>query len=362
MPPPAASPAAVASSLGGLGAAVLRPAAEFDDLVIRAIGIPAFGIAVPRLVGLLDHVAITQPAYWAGSAWSIFVVAVVCHATRWIYFQVRRQRDWVTRPLREAAILFAAVVGCTGPLAALAVAGWNLCLDTEERHLLVPTVAVAVGCVVLVIPMYEVALLRKERAGDQARVVTLERACACAELVASRARIEPHFLCNSLAALHGLIAVDPRRAILFADHLARLHRRLLEQCRSSHVRLGEELVFLADYVALMKLRFGAALVVRLRSAGVDLAAHLPPATLQILVENAVKHNHLSRQHPLVVTIELRASSVCVHNPLRLRRQIVGSAGMGLQTLDEQLRATAGGGLTVRQRDGQFAVTVPLGTP
>jgi len=190
-------------------------------------------------------------------------------------------------------------------------------------------------------------------------VLALDRARAQAELSAFRAQVDPHFLFNSLNTLGHLIATDPPRAGMFNERLADLHRYVLNHSKASLVTLGEELGCLGDYVELMKIRFGDALAVAIDEAGAPKSARLPPMALQLLVENAIKHNEVGEGRPLAITVVLGAEAVVVRNAVRPRRSARASAGVGLANLDERVRYATGKRIAVRQTGGRFEVEVPL---
>jgi hypothetical protein len=334
--------------------------AEVDDRLVRAIGIPGFGIAIPRLTGLLEGVSPGSAAYWLGSLWFLALAAAIWHGNRWLLFEQRRHWGWFDHPVRKVVMLLAAIVLFTAPLTITSIAGWYAWLGQPTRWANVQTVVLAnVICVVFVTHVYETVFLIKERADDRLRVIELDRARAEAELAAFRAQVDPHFLFNSLNTLGHLIVTDPARAAAFNDHLAELHRYVLRQAKATLVPLGEELRFLSDYTALMQIRFGAALAVSIEDAGGDRAARLPPTALQLLVENAIKHNELGEGHALTVAVRLEPTAVVVTNERRLRRTAQPSAGVGLRNLDERVRLATGRRIAVDERGGRFTVTVPL---
>jgi hypothetical protein len=338
----------------------LMPRVSLDDRLVRAVGIPMFGIAVPRISGVLDGLPMSAPVYWVGSALAIAAVAAVCHGTRGAYLAQRHNTDWMERPLRELTRLLAAIVFFTVPPTVLTLAAWYALLGTSAawRPALI-TLAVAILGVVLMIYLYELAFLLKERAAGRTRLAGLDRARAEAELAALHAQVDPHFLFNSLNALSHLIVTDPRRASAFTSHLAELHRYVLRSATTKLVSLEEELRFLDDYVALMTIRFATSFEVEVVEAGADRRSLLPPMALQTLVENAIKHNELDAARPLRVTVALWPEAVEVRNPRRPRRRALPSAGAGLRNLDERVQRILGQRIRIAAGGRVFAVSVPL---
>ena len=331
-----------------------------DDRLVRAIGIPMFGLGIPHLTDLFAGVELGSATFWAGTAWFVALSAAIWHGNRWLLLEQRRHWDWFDHPVRKIVMLLAAIVLFTAPLTITMLAGWYAWRGLDPVWSVIETVVlVNVICVVFVTHVYETVFLIKEREGDRVRVAELDRARAKAELAAFLAQVDPHFLFNSLNTLGHLIATDPPRAASFNEHLAELQRYLLRQRGRTLVSLDEELAFLADYTALMRIRFGDALEIDLTDEGADRAARVPPTALQLLVENAIKHNEVGTDSPLVVRITLGQDTFTVENRRKQRRTARPSAGVGLANLDERIRLLTGKRIAIREHAGMFAVTVPL---
>ena len=338
-----------------------RPEVALDDRLVRAVGIPAFGLGIPRLTGLLDGIAASQPLYWLGTILFLVLAAAIWHGNRWLLLEQRRHWGWFDHPGRKLVMLLAAIVLFTAPLTASTLAGWYAWQGRPSDIDVIRTVVLMnVICVVFVTHVYETVFLIKERESDQVRVAELDRARAEAELAAFRAQVDPHFLFNALHTLGHLIDSDPVRARRFNAHLAELHRYLLRHAGQPLVPLADELGFVADYVALVRIRFGAAIEVETLGDAAP-AGRIPPTAIQVLVENAIKHNQVTERDPLRVTITVAAAEVTVANPVRPRRTQRPSAGIGLANLDERSRLAAGRRIQIEQRDGRFIVTVPVVT-
>ena len=136
--------------------------------------------------------------------------------------------------------------------------------------------------------------------------------------------------------LAALIESDPAAAAEFNAHLADVTRYLLTQKNCDLVPLAEEMAFLRSYVRLMELRFPRSLRVML--PGVDPAdpRRLPPASLQLLIENALKHNRLSAAEPLAIEVRLEAASLVIAHPLRPKHALPAGTGTGLANLRERI--------------------------
>jgi len=195
----------------------------------------------------------------------------------------------------------------------------------------------------------------------QRHVLQLQKAQAESELRALKAQLDPHFLFNNLNVLHLLIGQDAAVAGHYLGCFANLYRYLIRHRDADFVTLAEELQFLDDYVYLLRHRFGAAYAFETTLApGLDPARlHTVPGTLQILIENALKHNSGDDDDPLPISLIVSPQSLRVHNPQRPKHTRPEPGGTGLRNLRERYRLLAGQPVQIDSSAADFAVTVPL---
>ncbi|WP_400191838.1 sensor histidine kinase [Hymenobacter sp. B81] len=205
-----------------------------------------------------------------------------------------------------------------------------------------------------------VVLTGKHYHDAQQRLLGAQKAQAESELRALKAQIDPHFLFNNLNILHVLIAQDADVASHYLDRFAGLYRYLIRHKDADFVPLGEELAFFDDYVYLLRHRFGEAYAFEVElTPGADPARlHVVPGTLQILIENATKHNRGDDDEPLRVVVRVQAEALQVSNPVRPKRRAPESGGTGLLNLQARYRILTGQVVQV-QRGTDFVVRVPL---
>lgn len=292
----------------------------------------------------------------------MLLAAAIWHGNRWLLIEQRRHYGWFNHPLRKLGLLLAAIVLYTAPLTIVGLLCWYGWLGRAADLETIRTVAlINVICVVFVTHAYETVFLIKEREGDLLRVARLDRARAEAELAAFLAQIDPHFMFNSLNTLGHLIETDPTRAATFNQDLAGVYRYLLRQRGRALVPLADELDFARAYVELMAIRYGDALRCELPELGAEREGlQLPPTALQLLIENAIKHNEVGGHAPLEITVRLEADAIIVTNPRRPRRSFGReSAGVGLRNLDERSKLATGVAIAIDQSAESFRVRVPL---
>ncbi len=330
-----------------------------DDRGARLFGIPFFALAITTLSGVLGPLGPDSFMYWAGCAWFVLLSALLWHANLYFLLRLRRRQDWPAHPLRKVARLLAANVLTSVPLSILMHALWYRFarLPLDRRQVLLTTLVIVLA-VAFVTHVYETVYLVRQRERDRLAAERLDRARAEAELHALKSQLDPHFLYNALNSLAFLIPRDAARAVLFAERLGEVYRYILTHREQNLVPLGDELHFAEGYVELLRVRFGEA--VRLRREGeVDLEGlGIPPVSLQVLLENAVKHNAVKEEAPLEIRLSLFPDRIEVSNrrsgPAEAR-----SSGVGLANLDDRYRRTVGRGLLVREEADLFTVTLPL---
>jgi len=172
-------------------------------------------------------------------------------------------------------------------------------------------------------------------------------------------QVNPHFLFNSLNVLGNLIDLDPDRAKDYTGQLADFYRNLLMLKDQEIVPLLKEIEFVKRYVFLQKIRFGDNFVVNFYIPE-NIEGELIPLSLQMLIENSVKHNEISMEHPLEIVVGIDDRNyIFVENNLNPRNDVQHSNKIGLSNLKERYRYLTGKELEVSKNDNFFRVSLPL---
>jgi sensor histidine kinase YesM len=173
-----------------------------------------------------------------------------------------------------------------------------------------------------------------------------------------RNQINPHFLFNSFNVLSDLVYADQAMAVKFINQLSELFRYVLDSRDKELVPLKDELDFMHSYVYLLKTRFEDKLdlVIDLKAEPDEL---IVPMTLQMLVENAVKHNEVSDAFPLRINIRRNESYLEVENSLKIKKVGEDSKNTGLKNIIQQFSYFTDKQVEVRDHDGKFLVRVPI---
>ncbi|MFD1871499.1 sensor histidine kinase [Hymenobacter bucti] len=206
-----------------------------------------------------------------------------------------------------------------------------------------------------------VLLIGKRYFEGQQHLLLAQKAQAESELKSLRAQVDPHFLFNNLNILYALIQQNQEEASHFLSCFSSLYRYLIRHKDADLVPLEEELRFANEYIYLLGHRFGTAYQFERTSlpAPAELAGlFVVPGTLQVLLENVVKHNRGDEDNPLLVTLAVRPDALVVRHRRAPKRTAVESMGTGLSNLRERYRLLAGREPEV-QADEFFTVTVPV---
>jgi LytS/YehU family sensor histidine kinase len=208
--------------------------------------------------------------------------------------------------------------------------------------------------------VYETVFLVKETENEMIKNEQLERAKAEAELEALKNQIDPHFIFNSLNTLSHLIEVKPGKAKQFNDNLADVYRYILQNKARDLVLLKEEMIFLENYFSLLKIRFEEAVKLELNVDEKLTDQYLvPPISLQILAENAIKHNEFSNALPLSIEITLANDQLLIQNQIRKKQLRKPSSKIGLQNLKERYRLTTNKEIVIEENENSFRVVLPV---
>ncbi|MBO9573880.1 MAG: histidine kinase [Chitinophagaceae bacterium] len=175
-----------------------------------------------------------------------------------------------------------------------------------------------------------------------------------------KSQVNPHFLFNCFNTLSSLISEDKERAEAFLNELSKVYRYLLNSNTDGVATLQSEIKFIESYLALLKTRHGDALQVQMEIDKEYYSSLLPSLSLQLLVENAVKHNIVSRQQPLVIEIfTTPARQLIVNNNLQRKSKKEKSTRIGLQNIKAKYQLLQEDGFQVVQGEKNFMAVLPL---
>jgi LytS/YehU family sensor histidine kinase len=174
-----------------------------------------------------------------------------------------------------------------------------------------------------------------------------------------KSQVNPHFLFNSLNSLSSLVRKDPDLSEQYIQKLSTIYRYILENDNKELVPLSAEIEFVNNYFFLQKIRDEEKIEMKIELKGNENIQVLP-VSLQLLVENALKHNSATRKQPLEITIHFEGlDKIVVRNNLQKKTQLNGSSKIGLKNLNERSRLILNREIEIRETADEFVVKIPV---
>lgn len=182
---------------------------------------------------------------------------------------------------------------------------------------------------------------------------------ASAKFDALKNQLDPHFLFNSLNVLSSLIEENPVNAQKFTTGLSKVYRYVLEQKSKELVTVNEELKFAKTYMSLLKMRFEDSIIFTMPETAENPESRVVPLSLQLLLENAVKHNMVTSSKPLNIKIYENNGYLVVENNLQLKQIVKKSTGVGLNNIKQRYQLLTNKKININQQSSSFAVSIPM---
>nr|WP_315163977.1 histidine kinase [uncultured Flavobacterium sp.] len=201
------------------------------------------------------------------------------------------------------------------------------------------------------------SIIKKQE--NKIKVQKIIAGTANAKFESLKNQIDPHFLFNSLNVLSSLIEENPENAQQFTTSLSKVYRYVLEQKDKELVSVAEELAFAKTYMDLLKMRFENSLSYELPTENIDSEAKVVPLSLQLLLENAVKHNVISEQKPLCIEVYLEDNFLKIQNNYQKKDVLQDRQGVGLDNIISRYGIITNRKVKIEQTERLFIVKIPI---
>lgn len=266
--------------------------------------------------------------------------------------------SWMTAPLRRAGVgLIAMAVYTVATVYLLAKFFewlWNFDMGNGMESMLYTSVGIAF---VITLFMTSRSFLFNWRS-MAVNAEKLNKESVIAQYEALKSQVNPHFLFNSLNVLTNLVYSDQDKAASFIKKLAEVYRYVLDTRQMELVSLEEELAFAESYIFLLRIRFGDNL--KIENQIDSKVGKVVPLSIQMLLENAVKHNEVSAEQPLEVKLFIQDGFIIVSNTLKLKSNMLeGNSGVGLQNIKRRYEFLTPQKVTIENTQGSFIVRIPV---
>ncbi|MGD1846311.1 MAG: sensor histidine kinase [Salibacteraceae bacterium] len=330
------------------------------------VGIIALGITVRLLIDLVFALSYRNyPLFEAPLDYFISVIMAffIVDGTRRINRRLNTYMPWTTRPLSRfitqaaANIAFAAgliVLTRTAFIFLLAGSGF-IGLFNEMI-----TIAVVASVTLIFVSVDLSFFLLTNWRNSLVEIERFKKENIETQFEMLKNQVNPHFLFNSLNTLSSLVYSNPEYAANFIRQLSQVYRYVLENKNKEVIALKDEIEVLQAYIELLELRFSNNLEFKLHIEEELMTSQIAPLTLQMLIENAIKHNIISRKRPLTITINSTADHrIQVSNNLQKKTSVGYSSEIGLQNIRSRYAYISNREVEVIETETEFTVIIPV---
>jgi two-component system LytT family sensor kinase len=338
---------------------------QLNDKWMRIVGVPMLALTGQWM--MYGYTNVPYPDDWRIPVFFILGAIIVWECNRWGIILSRRRYPGLAQTARRVLaqllwfIVFAALIRISQTYLYHRIG----LFPSEDYFLLKPyffNTLVAVFGTVQVAAIFEGIYLYHRWKVTYTETLELKKSSLQSQLESLKMQINPHFLFNNLNSLSSLITSDAGQAERFLDELSSVYRYLLQQNNRDLCPLADELNFIKAYFHLLKTRHGNGIVLE---TNIDLKYMLylmPPLTLQLLFENAIKHNVISANSPLRIRLYTQEGNLCVQNNLQPKKTLVHSNQIGLQNIIAKYKLIGQAPVVVRHTGEGFLVCIPLLAP
>jgi two-component system LytT family sensor kinase len=333
----------------------------FNDIPFMIIGIPVLAVIVSMIffgIGLSKSVL----CYTSNLIPSTFFTSLFWFGDRYIIIKIRKKFPSASDNNKRLYVASFFVILYT---AFISIAlhqsepAFKHVISNMQHPSFAKSFITCLFATALVATIYEAAYFVSKWKESIAEAEKLKRENTIAQLEALKSQVNPHFLFNSLNTLASIIPEDPDRSVEFVQKLSAVYRCILDINEKTAISLNEELACLENYCFLLKTRFGDSLTFEMRIDESARSMYVVPLSLQLLVENAVKHNIVSTKKPLHIKVSALNNSIAVENNLQVKSQQMDGTQSGLKNISNRYRLAFEKDIEVAMNETTFKVVLPL---
>lgn len=328
------------------------------DLYLRLFFIPLLGIFLPLVAGIITYKHYSIVALIASNSFFVLTSFTIWTGSNSIHSRFRGL--FTGRPFLKIVTVCLANTLYGTVIAVISLFSWlKMSGETYDAAAAAKFLWLCGTMVILFTLVYEILFLTNEREQDFKRVNEIGRELSQAELLALTNEMDPHFIFNSLNAMNHLILNNPMQAHLFNNNLSRVFKYFLLNKNKELIPLQDELDFIASYFYLLEIRYENKLRLQTLLGNNYDSILIPPCALQILIENAIKHNEFSDNNPLTIKIWLNGQYLKVSNNNKPKPYSVNSTHIGLKNLSSRFQLICHRDIIVEKNREAFTVKLPL---
>jgi len=294
---------------------------------------------------------------------SIIITFLVWEGNLRIDTHLNKHFSWLKVPVKRIFIQFFISLLYSTTVTYFSIKLFNIyiCTSPNDKVFLIETISLSTGVgVSLFLLIIEIsAQFYRNWKKSLIEVEHYKSLSTQAQLQNLKNQVNPHFLFNNLSVLSSLVYSDQDKAVDFINQLSKVYRYLLENRNSELTKLSEEMTFIHSYIYLLSIRFDKNINFTINVKKEDENKLIPPLALQILIENAIKHNEISTALPLQINIITENDMLIVSNTLQPRINKETSSNLGLDNIRQRYQYYSNREVEIIQENQQFIVKLPL---
>ena len=330
------------------------------DTLFKTLSIPILGVLIPLLSNLIRYPVLGWMEIIASNMHFIATSYIIWQGSVYIISKVRRLALVKQKFFLKLTMLCLATAVYAFIISSSSALIWQqIFLSIVDTKPVFDCGLISAVIVIFLTLMYEALFLSKERELDTKIVDQLDRERQHAELNSIKGELDPHFVFNALTTLSHLISVDHEKAQLFTQKLAQVYKYFLINKNKELISLADELEFIESYFYLLQIRHDNKLQLEAQFDEKSARVMIPPCSLQILVENAIKHNEFSDSTPLRIKVTINDQYLEVSNNIKPKLYAVNSTGIGLKNLSSRYKIICREDITIATTRENFIVKLPL---
>lgn len=330
------------------------------DAHLRMIFIPVLGIGLPMLAGIVTYERYYPVEIVFINLYFILVSLLIWTGSNWMHARIRTIQSGFINPFYKIATMCLAEGLYGACIGGLTASLWfQFSHETFNWNNFIKFIILCVEAVIVFTLVYEILFLSREREMDSKKVRQLAKQRSQAELQALTNELDPHFIFNSLNALNHLIINNPQQAHLFNNKLAQVYKYFLINKVRELISLEDELEFITNYFYLLQIRHDNKLQFEAKLDNQHGKMLIPPCALQILMENAIKHNEFTDLNPLKIVVAMNGQYLKISNNVKPKPYAVNSTGIGLKNLRSRYRIICQKEIVIENTQENFTVKLPI---
>ena len=332
-----------------------------NDKWILIIGIPLVGIIMPMVFNRFDFTFLMSEGY-RNTIMSLFTTVAIWLGIRKIVIFLWDKYPWERFPVKHLTYEIIMVTIYTMMIGALSyiVARYTHFVELDPDMEIGISVAITLLITYLITCIHEAWFFYTQWNVSLIKAQALEKENIQSQYETLKSQVNPHFLFNTLNTLTTLIEENPKAAVDYVGKTSDFLRSILSMKDKEVISLEEEMKIIQTFYHLQKERFADNLNLTVQLTPESLTGNIPPLSLQMLVENAIKHNIISSDHPLTIIIsDHKRNTILVSNNLQKKKIEHLSNGIGLQNIRKRYHYLSGNMVEINETAERFEVILPL---